>query len=39
MTIEPAMLAVSGRLAAAFFVLVFALVGYSIYYLIFKLGK
>jgi hypothetical protein len=36
---EPMMLAVSGRLAAAFFVLVIVLVAYAIYYLVFKLGK
>ena len=38
-TIDPMLLAVSGRLAAVFFVGVFVLVAYSIYYLIFRLGK
>ena len=39
MPIDQLMLAASGRLAAAFFILVIVLVAYSIYYIVFKLGK
>jgi hypothetical protein len=37
--IDQLTLAASGRLVAAFFILVIVLLAYSIYYIVFKFGK